>query len=50
MLKRALCALLLLAIGLAVALPLLAQQLVVQVTSPTIGKEVRGLVPIIGSA
>lgn len=50
MLKRALCALVLLVIGLVVAWPLLAQQLVVQVTSPTIGQEVRGLVPIIGSA
>lgn len=50
MLKRALCMLLLLAVGLAVAAPLLAQQLVVQVTSPTMGQEVRGMVPIIGSA
>ena len=50
MLKRALCTLAFVAVMLAVALPVVGQQLVVQVTSPEMGQEVRGMVPIIGSA
>jgi len=50
MLKRAFYVLIVLAVGLMAAAPLLAQQIVVQITSPSMGQEVRDLVPIIGSA
>ncbi len=50
MLKRAFCLLAIIVISLVAAAPLLAQDTVVQITSPEMGQEVRGLVPIIGSA
>ncbi|MEN6480030.1 MAG: hypothetical protein ABFD20_10395 [Anaerolineales bacterium] len=50
MLKRASLVIAILVIGLVTATPLLAQELVVQITSPVMGEEVRGQVPIIGSA
>ncbi|NLX35300.1 MAG: hypothetical protein GXY68_01275 [Chloroflexi bacterium] len=50
MLKRAFATLAFITLLLALAMPTAGQQLVVQITSPEMGQEVRGMVPIIGSA